>query len=118
MELTGTTPFTLKKDRGSENPPVFHLAKLDNLQRAHVLKGIDRDVQGDYVTLYNCTKFALKGWEGAKGEAKLTEITIGGISKRTVLSDESMNALDEDWIYEIGNEVLIQNFVTEKDRKN
>lgn len=113
---------TLKQDEGKTSPPVYYLQPLDTLGRV-IIQGSALN-NNNQIACYEAVMFSLRGGENLadKNGKPLTVKTemrqISSIGKREVVTEETMNLLDEKVIYLIANEVFGLNFLDESQRKN
>ena len=122
--------YSLEQDK-SEDKTIFILGVIDSLTRAYIddvnsIKSEDGTVSDSAVhnKYIQFVKFGLRGWrnlkdkDGKEIEFKTVEQTFSRLGKRTVVSDESIKALDLLWIIELGLHIVAHNKLSRDEIKN
>lgn len=123
IDLKALTPFVLEKEKDSKDKTTWQIGMLPSA----ILMAIKEDALNDKTTfkevlMMNVVAVALKGWDNFKVagvELKLkTEERILFSRVLPAISQGTMDQIQIEDLLEIGNEILIINNLTERERKN
>ena len=125
-----TREFTLP----GETEPVFLIGVIDSILRAYIddrhmkINREGKTVGLDHVGLtdkyIDFVRYGLRGWKGVKDktgkevEFGVEEISISGVGKRPVVTDETLKRLPLRVIVLIGLEIIKDNVVSENQAKS
>jgi len=125
LDTTVVTEYTLKSDTG-EPKTIFELGLFDSFIASRIQtliynrgREIDKTGESDITdVIFETVRHGLRGVKNLGIEFESEEVNVPKIGPRRVVSDSFLRRLKIEWIVELYNAILSQNFLSEQDSKN